>query len=175
MNVAYNYDLLFAALERLVIPWTFTWIGGLRRPEDQPILDRVNAGISSRGWQDRFRVTGWVDDEERDRLLGECDVYCALFSARSSSESLATAMGAGCAVVATDLPLTRELAEDGVLRCVAHDAALVAAEIGRLHRDDALRQSLTAACGRYAAGHTYQATATAMIDVYEGLIRGVAR
>lgn len=37
----YDYDLLFAALERLTVPWRFTWIGGTRPGGDTSTLSTL--------------------------------------------------------------------------------------------------------------------------------------
>lgn len=169
VNPHFDYRLLLAALDRLRSPWRFVWIGGPRRREDEEIAAGLNALINGRGWQDRFTITGWVDEDERNRLLLEADMVLALFSARSSSGSLATALGALRPVVATSLPLTEELAaKAGALHIVDSDAAAVAAGIERIAGDERLRSGMVANAAAYRDAVCYEAMAARLIDLYKG-------
>jgi glycosyltransferase involved in cell wall biosynthesis len=172
VNPAYDYDLLFAALERLSEPWRFCWIGGLRREEDRPVLDRINSEVDRRGWAQRFSVTGWVEDGVRDQMLGGSHIVCALFKMRSSSESLATSIGARCCIVATDLPLVREIAQSGTLVCVPADADSVASTIRGIWTDEKRRVALRECCARYAAEVSYEVMALRLVGVYNRLLEG---
>ena len=64
-------------------------------------------------------------------------------------------MGCGCAVVASDLPAVRDTVIDGRTGLMAKpaDAADLAAKIGRLLDDDALRRQLAEDGRRHALAH----------------------
>jgi glycosyltransferase involved in cell wall biosynthesis len=171
VNPHYDYALLYAALERLDIPWQFTWIGGVRRSEDEALLREIRANIDKRGWQDRFTVTGWVDEAERDRLLVSADIVLALFSARSSSASLAAALGALRPVIATKLPLTDDLAaRHGVLHCVASTPEAVAGGIQKIISDEPFRTALLDNVARYRENNSFPALAKQLALLYEECI-----
>ncbi|MBN2188388.1 MAG: glycosyltransferase, partial [Chitinispirillaceae bacterium] len=141
INPDFDYDLLFAALERLAVPWRFTWIGGIRRNEDAPLLQTVRAKIAEKRWNDRFTVTGWVSERDFRDLLCGADLICAFFSARSSSSSLTEALGALRPVIATPIPLTEELSRSGVVHLSPADPARLAEGIGELSAREDLRSS----------------------------------
>lgn len=165
----FNYDLLFTALKELRRPWRFIWIGGARRHEDKSIEQSIQSRIAVEGWDERFTITGWVDQEKRDTLLSEADLYLAFFTARSSSGSLCTAIGSGVPIVATDLPLMREI--NGVipfLTIVPSDPMAVATAIERLAADPACRSRISDQSAQYARDHSFETMADRMLRIYNG-------
>ena len=170
INPSYDYDLLFKALDLCAMPWKFTWIGGVRRPEDQGLLDTIQADITKRGWENRFIVTGRVSDEKRDALLSDAHIYCAFFKHKSSSESLATAIGARSLIIATRLPLTEEMtSEFPVMHIVDKDPGAVVAAIKKISSDAEVRESLTNACEKYSRQYSYENMVKRMVSEYEGI------
>lgn len=170
INPSYDYELLFKALDLCKIPWKFTWIGGVRRAEDQALLDTIKADIAKRGWEKRFVVTGSISDERRDALLSNIQVYCAIFKHKSSSESLATAIGARTLIVATRLQLTEEMASEfPVMHIVDNDPAKIAAAIKKISSNARVRGSLTNACEKYSRKYSYANMAEQMATTYEDL------
>ena len=109
INPQFNYDLLFSILKKLDKKWRFTWIGGIRNSEQQELFNRIMSTLNQNGWDNQFRITGWVSEEEQSRFLKELDIYMALFSNRASSASLNRAIGALIPIIATQLPLTEEI------------------------------------------------------------------
>ncbi len=144
INPAYDYPLLLEALGKLRVPWRFTWIGGPRRDEDRPVLEALRREIESRRFSDKVEITGWVTDQRRDEILGQCHVYCALFRERSSSESFATALSARRLIVAMSVPFIEELTADfGPLALVTdRDADSIARAIERILTEPALRNAM---------------------------------
>jgi glycosyltransferase involved in cell wall biosynthesis len=182
INPSYDYDLLFGVLEELNRPWTFTWIGGIRAHEQQPLLDFLTARIARLNWQDKFHITGWVSEEEMSLRLASIDLVFALFKARSSSGSLARALGAGKPVIATDLPLTREIASfaagiassepapQPLLLSPAH-AGTIVDRIERLVSDPDLQKTLFAALSAYSDAVSFEAMAQKLLALYRGTVR----
>jgi hypothetical protein len=167
INPNYDYEQLFAALDMLKIKWRFTWIGGLRRPEDQAILAGIQEHIARRGWEQRFIITGWVDEDTLQRRLNDLDVYLALFSNRSTSSTIIKALAASRLIVARDLELTRDLNEHGPLMLLTgknpKDAAMC---IEELAQQPALRERIIAAVELYVAGHSYGEIAKKLVSLY---------
>jgi len=166
----YNFALLFNVLEKLTVPWRFTWIGGIRRNEDALLLTSINRDIAEHSWQDTFNITGWAEDEKRDRLLSQTDIYLALFTARSTSGSLATALGAHRLIIATDLPYTRELVQSApVLTICPAESKAVIDNINRLISDESLRHRNVQEIIKYTGNVFYLNMAKRVIEVYKDL------
>lgn len=166
----YNYTLLFEVLESLPVLWRFTWIGGIRREEDSPLLDAINNDIAERNWTDKFKVTGWVSDEQCTSLLSQTDIYLALFSARSSSASLATALGAEKLIVATALPLMQELVQSASFMSVCPaESNTVIARIQELISDEQLRQRYMQEIKRYNETVSYGNMAKRLVAIYKDI------
>jgi hypothetical protein len=171
INPHFDYDLLFATLERLTMPWRFTWIGGLRRDEDNPLLHTIRARIQEKRWIDRFIVTGWLPDEEFHMHLNGADLVCAFFIARSSSGSLAAALGSLRPVIATPIQLTEEFAGSGVLHLSPADPDRLAQDIGDLATKEELRSPILAKVKAYCQDNSYDALSNRLLNLYRGILR----
>lgn len=100
-NVA---DILTACAEVLRAGRTFRLIVASDGSQAAPLREMtVHLGIA-----DSVEFAGFIDDEELVRLYRRADVYVSVPSSDSTAVSLLQAMAAGCAIVATDLPATRE-------------------------------------------------------------------
>ncbi|MGB7568066.1 MAG: glycosyltransferase [Chitinivibrionales bacterium] len=171
INPSYDFDLLFKTLDLLDMPWEFRWIGGIRRPEDQGLLKAIRTNISKRGWENRFIITGEVSEEKRDAMLSNTHIYCALFKHKSSSESLATAIGARSLIIATRLPLTEEMASEfPVMHLIDNDLSAVIAAIKKISSNAKMREMLTDACEKYSHKYSYENMAKEMVSKYERLL-----
>jgi|WetSurMetagenome_2_1015567.scaffolds.fasta_scaffold00479_9 glycosyltransferase involved in cell wall biosynthesis len=171
INPLYDYGFLLSVLEKLEMPWRFVWVGGPRRPEDEAIERGLLAELDRRGMRDRFSITGFVPESERDRIFAKVEIACAFFRDRSSSASLADMVAARACIVATRLALTEEMtAQEPCLLLAERDAPAVAAQITGLRADGERRRSLTHACAAYAARFSYDACARNVAAVYERLL-----
>ena len=171
INPSYDYDLLFKTLDLCDMPWKFTWIGGVRRPEDQGLLDTIQGDIAKRGWENRFVITGKISDEKRDAMLSSAHIYCALFKYKSSSESLATAIGSRSLIVATRLPLTVEMTSElPIMHLVENDPKTVVVAIKKISSDARMRETLANACEKYTVRYSYENMAKRMVSEYERLL-----
>jgi glycosyltransferase involved in cell wall biosynthesis len=165
---AFDFELLFTTLEQCDLPWKFTWIGGVRREDDQGLWDRLHEEIRRRNWTERFFMTGIISKEKRDELLARTHVYCAFFSHKSSSESLATAIGARSMIVATPLPVTRELTKRFPVLLIANPAPPdLTAAIRRLATDEALQEMMRSALSAYCGEYGRERMAKRLAALYE--------
>jgi glycosyltransferase involved in cell wall biosynthesis len=176
INPLFDYDLLFDSLRLINRQWTFTWIGGIRTEQHLPLLDDLHRRIADEQWSDRFSISGWVTDDELPIRLNELHIAFALFTNRSSSASLARLFGTGKTVIATDIPLTREL-------FVANDAAgspppllltdstprAVADAVERLCSDTALQATLRRGLDAYGTSRSFETMTRQLLDVYREL------
>jgi glycosyltransferase involved in cell wall biosynthesis len=171
INPLYDYDMLVRVLDNMKEAWRFTWVGGIRRDEDAAILGRLEGEIDKRGWGHKFTITGWVSDEERDRLVDGMDVFCAFFKERSSSESLADAIAARKPIIASRIPLTEELATCGPLLLLAPPGPEETAQCIRALLADRNRlRSMEQAAAAYGRKYSYEECSTTMKGLYERVI-----
>jgi glycosyltransferase involved in cell wall biosynthesis len=173
INPSYDFTKLFAVLALCDFPWKFTWVGGVRRPEDQGLLSTIKTEISKRGWEKRFLITGRVSDEARDEIITKATVYCAFFKYKSSSESLANAIGALAPIVCSDVPLFREMASEFPIMLFASDNPRDNAElIKKAAYDKNLRAGLISACENYSRQYSVGALSRQLVTIYERTIAG---
>jgi hypothetical protein len=170
INPSYDYALLFKTLDLCDFRWKFTWIGAARRPQDQELLWTIRVEIAKRNWENRFVVTGRISDEKRDALIFGARVYCAFFKYKSSSESVAVAIGARLPILCSNLPLFREMASEfQVMRIVDDDPKGIAAAIKKTALDENVRTDCIAACENYSTRYGVAAMSEKMIALYKGL------
>lgn len=176
---AYDFDLLFATLQRLDSPWQFTWIGGVRTADQQHMFNELTSRIESYGWHDRFRITGWIDENTLGGYFEELDIVLALFRHRSSSASIARALGYGKPVIATSSPMTIELAEGNAdsprsnnapLLIAPPDASRIADRITSFTTDKSLRRQLNEGIETYVDEHTFDRSACHLLHLYRRLL-----
>lgn len=175
INPAFDYELLFDVLERIQRPWSFTWIGGIRSVEHQPLLDMILTRVTRCGWNDRFVITGWIDESELSPRLASADIILSLFKFRSSSASISRVMGDGKPVIATRLPLTEEIAstdaaEAPPLLLTSSDPQQIIAVIEDLITDTALQQRLFKGLSAYIRNNAIDRMATALVEIYRGML-----
>jgi glycosyltransferase involved in cell wall biosynthesis len=175
INPHFDYDLLFATLERLTMPWFFTWIGGIRRDEDMPLQQKILARVQEKRWTDRFAITGWLPDNEFCAHLNKADLVCAFFTTRSSSSSLAAALGCLRPVIATPIPLTEELAKNGVLFLSPADPDRLAQNIRALATQEDLRSPIIAKAKEYCRDNSFEALSNRLVDLYHRILAATER
>src|SRR5512140_3181321 len=107
----------------------------------------VREQARSLGIADRVTLHGWIEAQERDRLLARASVFVLPSHAEGLPMSLLEAMAAGCPVVATDVGGVPDLIVDGVngLLVPAADAHALALAIHRVLRDSRLATQLALA------------------------------
>ncbi|MGE0254677.1 MAG: glycosyltransferase [Alphaproteobacteria bacterium] len=133
-----------------------------------PALDARAAAL---GIGDRIVRLGLHDDVPA--LLAAADIFVLASHEEGSPNSLAEAMAAGVAVVATAAGGTAELVDDGRtgLLTPPRDPAALAAAISRIAADSGLRHRLgTAARDHIAGEHSIAACVARYEALYEGLL-----
>jgi glycosyltransferase involved in cell wall biosynthesis len=139
--------LLEAARELRGLDDWFIWIvGGPQREFEVRYLDKLRAMTSEDGIADRVRFLGERSDV--DRLMAAADIHCQPnLTPEPFGIGFIEALYAGLPVITTAIGAAPEIVTDacGVL-VRAGDAAGLAAELGRMISDPALRKRLSA-CG----------------------------
>jgi glycosyltransferase involved in cell wall biosynthesis len=176
INPLFNYDLLFKTLDLIDKPWTFTWIGGLRSDDQRHLFDTISTSIRNRNWETRFTITGWVPETVLDSRLASIDLTFALFTQRSSSASIARALGADSPVIATRLALTEEIAAFNTDRNLPSplliseaDPGLAADQINTFLRDSSLRKNIRKGIEAYVTSCSYPQMARELVTLYREL------
>lgn len=177
INPTYNFDLLFAVLEQCSLSWTFTWIGGVRTPDQQPLYEQIKKRIAANGWQQRFHITNWVSSEQQEYFLKTVDFVLAFFLSRSSSGSIARAMGAYKPILATAHPLVDELANGSMhhfsnnhafapLLVTPPDPATINNTLATVQSCSTQQKNLFMGLHAYVQATSYPQMALRLIDVY---------
>lgn len=168
----YNYHLLFDTLNRLEFPWIFTWIGGVRKAEQNQLFNQIKQEITRRNWENKFIITGWVSDMERDALLKRTDIYIALFKAKSSSGSLATALSVRKPIIVTSLAYTKEINKGHHLFDLVHDnAQVIANKITFLQSNPKHYTACINNIEAYLNSYSFNEMAKRLMIFYQGLMR----
>lgn len=177
INPTYNFDLLFAVLEQCPLSWTFTWIGGIRSPDHKPLYENIKKRIAANGWQQRFHITNWVSCEQQEYFLKTVDFVLAFFLSRSSSGSIARAMGAYKPILATPHPLINELVTSGMhhfinnrafspLLVTPPDPVAINKTLADVQNCNTRQKNLFMGLHTYVQATNYPQMALRLIDVY---------
>ncbi len=110
-SVDKGQDLLLKALRHLPPSVKAVLAGGVRRRQDEAYYQSCVQLIQEHRLQDRVKITGFVPDEQIQAYYEAADFIVAPFRATSGSGSLAQGLARGALILASDLPLNREIAE----------------------------------------------------------------
>ena len=150
-------DVVIEAMRHVRPPVLLRLAGGVGHPMNSGYHERCQRRIKELGLQDRVAVTGFVPEAEISRLFQESDLVVAPFRTTYGSGSLVQALARGAAVLASDLPLNREINErvPGTLAFFASEDPLdCARQIEALLADSYRRHSLGQQACRYAGIHS---------------------
>ena len=132
--------------------------------------DRISAEAQCRAWglTARVRFTGWVDRDEVPGYLRATDILVMASASEGLPLVYLEAQASGRLLVASDIPATRELVEDGRTGLVfpRGDVVGLAAQTLRAARDPALR----AAIGRLARMAVHAHAEPVILDAYARLL-----
>jgi glycosyltransferase involved in cell wall biosynthesis len=171
INPLFDYDLMLDVVERLPATFRFVWVGGTRPGGHESLEQILCDKIEKRGLRDRCEVTGRVSDVELARQFARVQIFCAFFTDRSSSESLAEAIAERKYIVATRIPLTEELVGCEPLAVLAdHRADKLTARIRDLAADEPRQRALERACTAYGRRFSYESCSREVAEIYERLL-----
>lgn len=162
-----NLDLLIAAVARAdSIGPRFPMVLAV------PPSDGLVATARRHHVQDRVRMIGDCRDELLPHLYAAAEflVYPSLFEGFGLPPL--EAMTCGTAVAATNAGAVPEVLQDNALYFEPRDADSIAAAIGRLAQDPALRESLAERGRAHAAGYTWERTTEQTARVLRHCLEG---
>jgi glycosyltransferase involved in cell wall biosynthesis len=165
-------DIVIRALKHLPENVRLVLAGGLRRPEDEAYYKGCLRMLKTENLLGRATLTGFLDSDFIAPLYANASVVVAPFRETSGSGSLAQAFAARSAIVASDLPLNKEMLErePGCLELFrAKSPEDCARAIQAVLQDADKAQALQTAADAYARKHSLEATARAHLDLYATL------
>jgi len=121
--------------ERMPVDWI--WVGG-----PGPIPDDSSEALKTEAARRGFRAVGHIPGREIPRALEAADLYVTCSRTEGFGIPLVEAQAAGRPIVASDLPVHREVAGDAALYFPEGDAAALAELLARLLADPAGRREL---------------------------------
>ncbi len=135
---------------------------------------RMQALAARLGLAARTRFTGFVSNEERDRLLAEARVCVCPSEKEGWGLTVIESNSAGTPVVASNAPGLRDSVRDGETGFLAPvgDAAAFGQHIARLLRDDALAVRMSEAALAWSREFDWDRSADEMAEEIERTIAG---
>jgi len=137
-------------------------------------LDAVRARVAERAVADRVALSGFVDEDEKVRLLQTSHVLATASEKEGWGLTVLEAAACGTPAVATDAPGLRDSVRDGEtgLLVPPDDPAALARALGRVLGDAALRERLGRAAVGWAARFEWGAVTreiSQVLDAARGL------
>jgi glycosyltransferase involved in cell wall biosynthesis len=160
-----NLERLIEAVRSLSAPATLV-LPGYPGPAD--------AALAARGG-DRVRVLGWVSDADLEGLYAASTCLAFPSLAEGFGLPVLEAMRRGLAVACSNASSLPEVAGDAALLFDPLSVPDIAAAVGRLLADDALRADLAARGRERAAGFSWQRTADGTLAAYDAALAARAR
>ena len=144
-------------------------LAGPRGWLDEPIF----AAVRSLGLEDCVHVPGFVDDDDLPVLYSGAELLAFPSLKEGFGLPLLEAMASGVPVVASNCSAMPEVAGDAAVLVDPLDAGALAAAIGDVLRDGALRARLQAAGIARARQFTWEAAAQRALEAYRRVAAGV--
>jgi len=168
-------DIVIEAMRHLEIPARLRLAGGVGHPANLAYKRSCEEAIDRLGLRGRVEVTGYVPDEEISCVYAESDLVVAPFRETTGSGSLVQALARGAPVLASDLPLNREINErvpDTLAFFATEDPVDCARQIERLLADPDRRERLGRQALQYAATYSPANIAHLHLDLYRRVLGG---
>jgi glycosyltransferase involved in cell wall biosynthesis len=133
-------------------------------------LEALSEGAGVAG---KVRFVGWVDGEQKRRLLEEADVFVLPSLHENFGVAVAEALAAGLPVIVSDqVGIAAEVEGAGAGLVVPCDAARLARAIASLAGDPALRTAMGRRAAALAAERfSWDRTAARLVELYGELVR----
>jgi glycosyltransferase involved in cell wall biosynthesis len=129
--------------------------------------DEVLASIRAHGVEHRVVRTGWVTDAQLAGLYEACVAVCVPSVAEGFGLPVLEAASLGATVVASDIPVFREVGAGAVaVHCPPDDVAAWSRAIERVVGDDALRRAAAEAGPAAVRGQGWERTAALTVAAY---------
>jgi glycosyltransferase involved in cell wall biosynthesis len=127
--------------------------------------ERLEAQIYAHGATEWLRLPGRISEEEKVSLYRRASLLAMADATAGWGMTITEAAACGTPAVATRVSGHEDAIDDGVTGLLATGDDELAAAIGRVLGDDALRASMAAAARARAARYTWEATARGTLEV----------
>jgi alpha-1,3-rhamnosyl/mannosyltransferase len=133
----------------------------------QPVIDRAQ----SLACAERLHFLSGLDEPTIQAVYRGADVF--IFPTLSEGFGLPPlqAMACGVPVIASDLPVMREVLGDAAHYVDPHSIGDITRSLMAVTSDDSIRQGLSGAGPRRAANFTWEATARQTLEVYRSVVK----
>lgn len=131
---------------------------------EQTTRDNIKYRIKNKG---KIRFTGFVAEEELAAWYRTCTVFCHLSRKEGFNLPLIEAAASGAAIVASDIPVHREVMQGAALYCNPDDHEASAAQLLALVTDDELRETYKKKSQNRAKKFDWRKTAQKTIEIYK--------
>lgn len=165
-------DIAIRALAAMKTPARLVLAGGVRREKDQAYLESCRKLAKELGVSNRVDITGFVPSEKLHETYQRATLVLAPFRETSGSGSLAQAFARGCPVLASDLPLNKEILRrtEGTIELFRSEDPKAGAEaLDRLMNDAEARRRLSEQGLIYAAENGPEKIAEMHLKFYKNL------
>ena len=119
--------------------------------------------------EDDVELAGWIAEDRLAALYRGASVYVFPSLFEGFGLPLLEAMARGCPVVASDIPVLREVGGDAVVYVDALNPSAMASAVSRVVGDASTREALASAGRAHAAAFTWARTAAATAEVFRTL------
>lgn len=177
LNASKGADLLVQALEQLDKDVHLVFIGGRAgssdRENNERFVERVDQETEQRGLGQRVHATGFLPDRETSHYLQAADLIVLPYRDGASLRrgTLMAALAHGRPVVSTapETPVTQLSHGENIWLAERDDAEALAAAIGNVRQDDALRARLASGARRLSGAFSWEGIASRTVAFYEAL------
>lgn len=174
-----GFEWALRGIEMLPENYYFGVVGGRHRDvPSEPTLNRILEIWQGRN-PDRLRVTGFVNDEERDLYLAATDIFLAPYTWNelTASGAVTWALTSGKPVIASTIDCFREI--NSIYDCMVtvppgmiHELAW---QIQRVMSSTKIRQQLVTNAARFAHDHSWEVIAGKYAKEFSELAAGRIR
>jgi len=166
-----GFEWALRGIEMLPENYYFAVVGGRHRDvPSEPTLNRILEIWQGRN-PDRMRVTGFVNDEERDLYLAATDIFLAPYTWNelTASGAVTWALTSGKPVIASTIDCFREINNqyDCMLTVPPGMIHELAWQIQRVTASTKLREHLASGAARYAHDHSWEVIAGRYLKEFE--------
>lgn len=132
--------------------------------QGQTIRDNMKHRIKNKG---KIHFTGFVDEEELAAWYRKCTVFCHLSRKEGFNLPLIEAAASGAAIVASDIPVHREVMKGAALYVDPDNRDAIAAQLLAFVTDYELRETYKKKSQNRAKKFDWGKTAQKTIDIYK--------
>jgi glycosyltransferase involved in cell wall biosynthesis len=135
---------------------------------DPSYVEALRAYLQRYGLAESVRLTGFVSEAEKARILGAARVFVSASREEGWGISVAEALALGVPAVTYDLPVFKEVFHRGTIAVPAGDIGSLARAISAIVSDDALHARLSVEARELAGAFSWDSVARAEEDAIRG-------